>query len=163
MAKRSPAEQLDLAVSAMLARPQVRPVPRPSGEVAKLLTLVRPLRDLPRPEFKAALKSDLQRRTTMNEATASAPELPPRHISAVPISPTSRLTSWSRARPNSSTSSLPPSTAPSAAASRAPTATSCTPKSPSAIRHRTRRCQRAISLAPNDHASLRPEFRRHLR
>ena len=32
MAKRSPAEQLDLAVSAMFARPQVRPVPRPSGE-----------------------------------------------------------------------------------------------------------------------------------
>ncbi|MGB2624669.1 MAG: VOC family protein [Candidatus Acidiferrum sp.] len=74
MPKRSPAEQLDLAISAMLARPQARPVPRPSPEVAKLLTLVRPLRDLPRPEFKAALKSDLQRRTTMNEATAPAPE-----------------------------------------------------------------------------------------
>lgn len=74
MPKRSPAEQLDLAISATLARPQVRLVPRPSTEVAKLLTLVRPLRDLPRPEFKAALKSDLQRRITMNEATASAPE-----------------------------------------------------------------------------------------
>jgi uncharacterized glyoxalase superfamily protein PhnB len=32
------------------------------------------LRDLPRPDFKAALKSDLQRRITMNEATARAPE-----------------------------------------------------------------------------------------
>ena len=74
MPKRSPAEQLDLAITAMLARPQVRHVPRPSAQVAKLLTLVRSLRDLPRPEFKAALKSDLQRRTTMNEATAPAPE-----------------------------------------------------------------------------------------
>jgi PhnB protein len=77
MPKRSPAEQLDLAISAMLARPQVRPVPRPSASVAKLLTLVRPLRDLPRPEFKAALKSDLHRRTTMNEATAPAPQSSP--------------------------------------------------------------------------------------
>ncbi len=74
MPKRSPAEQLDLAISAMLAHPQARPIPRPSTEVAKLLTLVRPLRDLPRPEFKAALKSDLQRRTAMNEAAAPAPE-----------------------------------------------------------------------------------------
>jgi uncharacterized glyoxalase superfamily protein PhnB len=32
------------------------------------------LRLLPRPDFKAALKSDLQRRTTMNEATAPAPD-----------------------------------------------------------------------------------------
>lgn len=74
MPKRSPAEQLDLAISAILRRPQVRPVPRPTQQVAKLLTLVRPLRDLPRPEFKAVLKSDLQRRTTMYEATAPAPE-----------------------------------------------------------------------------------------
>jgi uncharacterized glyoxalase superfamily protein PhnB len=31
------------------------------------------LRHLPRPDFKAALKSDLQRRTTMNEAAAPSP------------------------------------------------------------------------------------------
>lgn len=73
MPKRSPAEQLDLAISAMLARPQQRPVPHPSPAVANLLTLVRALRDLPRPEFKAALKSDLLRRTTMNEAAAPSP------------------------------------------------------------------------------------------
>lgn len=74
MPKRSPAEQLDLAINAMLARPQVHRVPRPSVRVAKLLELVRPLSDLPRPEFKAALKSDLQRRAKMNEASAPAPE-----------------------------------------------------------------------------------------
>ena len=77
MPKRSPAGQLDLAISAMLARPQTRPVPRPTASVAKLLTLVRPLRDLPRPEFKARLKSDLQRRITMSEA--AAPSLSPEH------------------------------------------------------------------------------------
>jgi len=73
MPKRSPAEQLDLAISAMLSRPQVRPVPRPGPRLAKLLKLVPPLRDLPRPEFKAALKSDLQRRIIMNEAAAPSP------------------------------------------------------------------------------------------
>jgi PhnB protein len=73
MPKRSPAEQLDLAISALLARPQKRPVPRPSANVAKLLTLVRPLRDLPRPEFKARLKADLQRRISMNQAAAPSP------------------------------------------------------------------------------------------
>lgn len=75
MPKRSPAEQLDLAISGMLARPQHRPVPRPSASVAKLLTLVRPLRDLPRPEFKASLKRELHRRAFMSEATAT-PRIP---------------------------------------------------------------------------------------
>lgn len=70
MPKRSPAEQLDLAISALLARPQQRPVPRPGAGVAKLLTLVRPLRDLPRPEFKASLKRELHRRAFMSEAAA---------------------------------------------------------------------------------------------
>ncbi|MGH9740816.1 MAG: VOC family protein [Candidatus Acidiferrum sp.] len=73
MPKRSPAEQLDLAISALLARPQQRPVLRPGPAVAKLLTLVRPLHDLPRPGFKTALKSDLLRRTSMNEAAAPSP------------------------------------------------------------------------------------------
>jgi len=73
MPKRSPAEQLDLVISAMLARPQHRPSLRPSPSVAKIETLVRSLRDLPRPEFKSALKADLQRRTSMNEAAAPSP------------------------------------------------------------------------------------------
>lgn len=73
MPKRSPAEQLDLVISALLARPQQRPAPRPSPSVAKIATLARSLRDLPRPEFKSALKADLQRRTSMNEAAAPSP------------------------------------------------------------------------------------------
>ena len=72
MPKRSPAEQLDLAISAMLAFPRQRPVPRPSANVAKLLTLVRPLRDLPRPEFKASLQRELHRRAFMNNMTAAS-------------------------------------------------------------------------------------------
>jgi PhnB protein len=70
MPKRSPAEQLDLAITALLARPQLQPAPRPDAGVAKLLTLVPSLRELPRPEFKARLKADLQRRFAMNEAAA---------------------------------------------------------------------------------------------
>lgn len=73
MPKRSPAEQLDLAITAMLARPKQRVAPRASASVARLLTLARSLPDLPRPEFKAALKSDLLRRTTMNETAGAAP------------------------------------------------------------------------------------------
>lgn len=73
MPKRSPAEQLDLAITALLARPLRRPIPRPSAGVAKLLTLVRPLRDLPRPEFKAGLKADLHRRAFMNQVAAASP------------------------------------------------------------------------------------------
>jgi PhnB protein len=71
MAKRSAAEQLDLAIDALLARPQQRAVPRPTPSVARLLAAVRPLRDLPRPEFKARLKADLQRRASMSKAAAS--------------------------------------------------------------------------------------------
>jgi len=73
MPKRSPAEQLDLVISAMLARPQHRLSLRPSPSVAKIETLVRSLRDLPRPEFKSSLRADLQRRTSMNEAAAPSP------------------------------------------------------------------------------------------
>jgi uncharacterized glyoxalase superfamily protein PhnB len=73
MPKRSPAEQLDLFISALLARPPQRPAPRPNTSVAKIATLARTLRDLPRPEFKSALKADLQRRTSMNEAAAPSP------------------------------------------------------------------------------------------
>ena len=73
MPKRYPAEQLDLVISALLSRPQQHTAPRPSPSVAKIATLVRSLRDLPRPEFKSALKADLQRRTSMNEAAAPSP------------------------------------------------------------------------------------------
>jgi PhnB protein len=74
MPKRSPAEQLDQAISELLARKQpaaaAASAAPPSGEMAKLSDLAELLRDLPRPEFKAQLKADLQRRTTMSEGTA---------------------------------------------------------------------------------------------
>jgi PhnB protein len=74
MPKRSPALQLDRAIDALLTALRPEPEPNPSPAVAQLMPIARALRDLPRPNFKAALKSDLQRRTTMNEATAPAPE-----------------------------------------------------------------------------------------
>ena len=74
MSKRSPAEQLDQAISALFSTSQQLPEPSSNRSIAALASLVRPLRAMPRPEFKASLKSDLQRRTTMNEATAPAPE-----------------------------------------------------------------------------------------
>lgn len=73
MPKRSPAEQLDFAISALLVRPQSRPVPRPSAAISRLLTLVSPLRNLPRPDFKSRLRADLQRSINMSEAAAPSP------------------------------------------------------------------------------------------
>ncbi|MGB6899392.1 MAG: hypothetical protein WBE12_12410, partial [Candidatus Acidiferrum sp.] len=74
MPKRSPAVQLDRAIDALLVSLAPEPEQNPSPALAQLMPVARALRNLPRPEFKAALKSDLQRRTTMNDATAPAPE-----------------------------------------------------------------------------------------
>ncbi|HKV25639.1 MAG TPA: VOC family protein [Candidatus Acidoferrum sp.] len=78
MPKRSPAEQLDLAINSVLARTGARHAASPGATTAQLVKLVRPLRDLPRPEFKARLKSELQRRISMKEAVAPStkPEPP---------------------------------------------------------------------------------------
>jgi hypothetical protein len=72
MPKRSLAVQLDRAIEAMLVALQPEPEPNTSAALAQLMPTARALRDLPRSDFKSALKSDLQRRTTMNEATAPA-------------------------------------------------------------------------------------------
>ncbi|MGC1605596.1 MAG: VOC family protein [Candidatus Acidiferrum sp.] len=75
MPKRSPAVQLDRAIDALLVSLPPEPEQQnPSPALAQLMPIARALRNLPRPEFKAALRSDLQRRTTMNDATAPAPE-----------------------------------------------------------------------------------------
>jgi uncharacterized glyoxalase superfamily protein PhnB len=74
MPKRSPAVQLDLAIEAMLISLQPEPERGLSPVLAQLMPIARALRLLPRPDFKATLKSDLQRRTTMNEAAAPAPD-----------------------------------------------------------------------------------------
>ena len=74
MPKRSPAIELARVIDALLVTLQPEPEPNPSPAVVQLIPIARALRDLPRPDFKAALKSDLQRRITMSEATAPAPE-----------------------------------------------------------------------------------------
>ena len=57
--------------------PTDRPAPETGRDLAELLTLIEPLRDLPRLEFKARLKTDLQRRTSLNQAVSSAATLRP--------------------------------------------------------------------------------------
>lgn len=74
MAKRSPAVQLDRAIDALLVLLPPEPELSPSPVIGQLMPIARALRDLTRGDFKAALRSELQRRTTMNEGTASAPE-----------------------------------------------------------------------------------------
>jgi PhnB protein len=68
MPKRPLAEQLDEVVQAILASLQPRPEKAPHRDVAPLAAIARELRDLPREEFRATLKSNLQRGASMNEA-----------------------------------------------------------------------------------------------
>lgn len=75
MAKQSPSEQLDRLITRLLERPgapaarhaAARPFDPNSSSMVELIAA---LRDLPRPEFKTRLRSDLERRAFM----ASAPE-----------------------------------------------------------------------------------------
>ena len=76
--KRPLADQLDEVVQAMLVSLQPRPEKSPDRDVARLLSIARELRFLPREEFRATLKSDLQRRASMSlnqgiESSAAAP------------------------------------------------------------------------------------------
>src|SRR5437868_10530043 len=64
MAKRSPIEQLDEAVQAILANPD-RPLPLADEQVGSLARVAAQLRDLPREEFRAYLRNDLRRRIRM--------------------------------------------------------------------------------------------------
>jgi PhnB protein len=81
MAKRSLFDQLDLAITQVLAQPE-----RPAGidpEIAPLARIASELRDLPRAEFVERLKSDLERSTAMSTTaepvaaarTAAAPRI----------------------------------------------------------------------------------------
>jgi len=74
MPKRPLAEQLEEVVQAMLVSLQPRPEAQPHRDVAPLLAIARELRYLPRAEFRATLKSDLQRRASVpiNEGTESS-------------------------------------------------------------------------------------------
>ena len=76
--KRPLAEQLEEVVQAMLVSLQPRPEAAPHRDLAPLAAIARELRLLPREEFRASLKSDLQRRTSMSmnqgiESTAAVP------------------------------------------------------------------------------------------
>jgi PhnB protein len=73
--KRSPAEQLDQAVSALLSAAQ--PLPEPNSHAsAALVSLAPTLRAMPRAEFKASLKSELQRRISMLQMAVPSPARP---------------------------------------------------------------------------------------
>lgn len=72
MRKRSLAEQLDNAVQAMLVSLPPRPEEKPDRNLAPLMRVAQVLRGLPREEFRAELKTELQRRAEMNEATGQA-------------------------------------------------------------------------------------------
>jgi PhnB protein len=77
MPKRPLTEQVEEVVQAMLVSLQPRPEEAPHRDLAPLAAIARELRYLPREEFRATLKSDLQRRTSMStnqgtESTAAA-------------------------------------------------------------------------------------------
>jgi len=72
MAKRSLALQFDEVVQAMLVSLQPRPEKSPERELAALTRVAQVLRELPREEFRVALKNDLQRRASMSESTATS-------------------------------------------------------------------------------------------
>ncbi len=70
MAKRSFVDQLDQAVQAMLASSDSMP-PSRDPELGELLRVAADLRELPREEFKARLKADLERKASMTTATTT--------------------------------------------------------------------------------------------
>jgi PhnB protein len=80
MAKRSLAAQFDEVVQAMLVSLRPRPEKAPDRELVPLMRVAHVLRDLPREEFRAGLKSDLQRRASMSEGTAAAPTPSPKEV-----------------------------------------------------------------------------------
>ncbi len=85
MSKRSLADQLDQAVQAILARSDAG-LPRVDKSLAPLVRLAQELRDLPRENFKARLKSDLERRSSMaslEEAKKAAVSPVPRRLQTV--------------------------------------------------------------------------------
>src|SRR5947209_16324932 len=69
MARQSLIEQLDKAVQAILDKPD--PLgPQSDARLAALVRVADELRDLPRPEFKVRLKTELERRTGMANQNA---------------------------------------------------------------------------------------------
>ena len=75
MYKRSPFEQLDDAVQAMLGKPDASLL-KMDKSLAPLLRIAEELRDLPREEFRARLKADLRRGTMATLVERPATEYP---------------------------------------------------------------------------------------
>jgi len=79
MAKQRPSEQLDKIVSALLGRPDA-PISRDGASrpfdpsVGSVIEIVRDLKNLPRADFKARLKANLERRASMATLAKAAPE-----------------------------------------------------------------------------------------
>src|SRR5437867_219544 len=65
MSERSLYDRLDAAIEAMIARSDSSI----EHDVAPLVQIAHALRDFPRPSFRARLKADLQKETTMTTAT----------------------------------------------------------------------------------------------
>src|SRR5712692_2772655 len=63
-------ERLDQVIEAMLRNPQAT-LPTAEPQVVELLAIAAELRDLPRMDFKARLKSELERETSMSKAKQS--------------------------------------------------------------------------------------------
>ncbi len=73
MVKRSLSEQLDNAVEAIIARESSARV-ADDPKLAALLGIAASLRDLPREDFKAELKAELERRAMMRDKAKAVPE-----------------------------------------------------------------------------------------
>src|SRR5713226_469133 len=63
-------ERLDQVIEAMLRNPQMT-LPTADPEIVELLGIAAELRDLPRMDFKARLKSELEREASMGKAKQS--------------------------------------------------------------------------------------------
>jgi hypothetical protein len=77
MAKQNLSEQLDQMVEALITRPAVarrQREPKTNAQLQALAGIAGELRGLPREDFKARLKADLERRTPMGSKPAVATE-----------------------------------------------------------------------------------------
>ena len=69
MSKQPLTDQLDGAISLLLAKPGLNPGARPASadaSVEELLQVARDLREMPSPQFKASLKTELERKAQMS-------------------------------------------------------------------------------------------------
>src|SRR5262249_8162081 len=85
-------DQVDLAITAMLADAEFSPLPDP--DLVELLEVARDLHDLPTPDFKTNLKKDLERRTRTMSSTAAAVRTGFRTVTPYILAPNEELISF---------------------------------------------------------------------